>query len=83
MGRIVFILFNLVLLAAALMTGAVFFVIFAAILAGIFLFLYIRLKLTGRLPGNMRFYRFEQRVREETSTPDTQVIEAEYEEVEK
>jgi hypothetical protein len=79
MGQIIFILFNVVVLAIALATGAFFIVLFAALIAGVSLFLFLYMKLTGRLPGGMRIYRFEQRThREETPTAKINVIDAEY-----
>ncbi len=85
MGRILFLIFNLLLLAVAIATGAVFFIIFAGTIAASALFIWLYIKITGRLPGGMRFYRFEQRTtREESSTPQgIKVIEAEYEEIRK
>jgi flagellar basal body-associated protein FliL len=85
MARIIFLIFNMVLLAVAIATGAVFFVVFAGIIAASALFIFLYMKITGRLPAGMRFYRFQQRTRyEEPQAPQgIKVIEAEYEEVKK
>lgn len=78
MARFLFLIFNIVLIAAALATGAVFFVIFAALIAAASLFLFLYMRITGRMPGGWRIYRFEQR-REESASP--RIIEAEFKEV--
>lgn len=82
--QLLFFLFYFLLLAAALATGAFFLIVFAAVIAGVSLFLFIYMKLTGHLPGNMRFYRFEQRTRqEEHGARGTKVIEGEFEEIDR
>lgn len=72
-----------IILAALFTLGAVFLLIFVGVIAGLALFFYLRMKLTGKPPAGMRFYRYEQRVREESahSSPEIKVIEAEFEEI--
>jgi hypothetical protein len=83
MRRFLAFLLSIILLTAALVSGAFILVVLAAVIAGSALFLFLYTKITGRLPSGMHFYRFEQRTRhEESSAPQSiKVIEAEYEEI--
>jgi hypothetical protein len=84
MMQIILFLFYCLLLAVAVTTGAVFFILFAGIIAASALFIFLYMKITGRLPGGMRIYTFQQHAhREQTSTPENKVIEADYKEIKK
>lgn len=77
-------LFGLILLAVSLALGAVFFLLLLGLIGGFALYVFIRAKLTGKPASGMRFYRYERRsTAPPDATPKIQIIEAEFEEVEK
>lgn len=86
MQQFIVALFSVFLILASLMLGAVFFLILIGVISGFALYVFIRAKLTGKPPANMRFYRYEQRTTAEPDTtrpasPQIQVIDAEFEEI--